>query len=416
MKETTHRRNTLTSRIGQTFQSLHHRNYRLYWFGILLSQTGRWMEITAQQWLVYQLTGSALLLGIVGFVRSLPMLIFSPLGGVIADRFDKRKVMLVTQPLAMMLTLTMATLVSTGVVRVWNVLLLAGLAGVVMAFDMPTQQALVPSMVPREGIPNAVALYSTVFHGTRIWGPTIAGVLIAPLGMGGVFYVATAGYASIIIALLLMKVSARGRAERRLSVQRDLVDGFRYMRGMPVALIVITLAAIFSLFGTAQRSLTPIFAGDVLKVGEQGLGWLMGASGVGALIGALWMASLTDFRHKGWLLLISSFMRGASLVWFALSKSFPVSVVALVFAGFTEAVNMTVMNTMLQLMSSNEMRGRVMSAYALTSSGLTPVAALVGGALAQQYGAPFAIALGGSVCAVAALVVTARASSLRRYQ
>jgi len=280
---------------------------------------------------------------------------------------------------------------------------------------MPTQYALVPAMVPKDDLMNAIALYNTVFHGTRIWGPTIAGVLFPVIGLGGVFYVATAGFAGIVIALLLMNIVAGGGEARQVSIVRNLIDGFNYVRGMRIALIVVGLAAIFSLFGTAQRSLIPVFAGDILGVGDQGLAWLMAGSGGGALIGALWMASLKDFQHKGLLLLMSSILRGASLIWFALSTSFPLSMVAIGVAGLTEALNMTVMNTVLQVLTSDEMRGRVMSAYTLTSAGLVPLAALIGGAVAESYGAPLAIALGGSVCALSALVVTFWASSLHRF-
>ena len=343
------------------------------------------------------------------------MFLLTPFGGVFADRIDRRTLMLITQPSAMLFVLVMAILVSTGVVQFWHVLVLSALSGVVMAFDMPARQALVPSLVPREDLMNSIALYNSAFSGTRIWGPTLAGLLILPIGLGGCFYVATAGYAGIIVCLLFLNVPAMAATARQSSVRRNLVDGFSYMRGIRTILLVMILVAVFSLFATAHRALMPIFAEDVLGAGAAGLGWLMGASGVGALIAGLWVASLREFSHKGWLLLGSSVARGAFLTWFALSKSLYLSLTAVFFAGMAESVNMTMMNTTLQLLSSDEMRGRVMGAFALTSSAMMPLASLQGGALADAIGAPYAISLGGLICILSSLAMMIFSSSLRRY-
>ena len=411
----TQRTAALTARAAQTFQALRHRNFLLLWIGMIVSMTGRWVMITAQSWLVYELTGSAFLLGMVGFCTSLPTFFLSPLGGAFADRLDRRKLLMVTQCSMMVFVLALATLITTGVIEVWHILLIAALSGSVMAFDMPTRQALVPELVGEEDLTNAIALNSSVFHGTRIWGPTIAGLLVPLIGTGGCFYLTGASYAGIVGALLLMKVPPRVSRARETTVWRNMAEGFGYVRTSSIVLILVAMAAVSSLFGTAQRSLMVIFAEDVLNVGPSGFGFLMGASGVGALIAALAVASLGDFRYKGWLLFIGAVIRGLTLLFFAMSTHMPLSLAILLIGGASETAYMTMNNTIMLLSAPDHMRGRVMSAYTLTTAGLTPLAALQGGTLAQFLGAPFAIGLGGSICALFALVMAFAAPSLRRF-
>ncbi len=406
----------LASRLAQTFQALRHRNFLLLWIGMIVSQTGRWVMITTQGWLIYELTGSALALGMVGFWTAIPTFFLAPFGGAFADRMDRRRLLMITQFSMMAFVLALATLATTGLIKVWHIYVTAALSGTVMAFDMPTRQALVPELVGRRDMPNAIALNSSVFHGTRIWGPTVAGLLVGPIGIGGCFYLTGASYAGIIGALLLMKIPPRISRAIETTVWRNVIEGFGYIRGSSTVLLLVTIAAILSVFGTAQRSIMPVFAGSILKAGPSGLGFLMGASGIGALIASLIVASLGDFKYKGRLLLVGAFVKGLALFLFAISKNFPFSLAMLFFSGAGETTYLTMSNSILLLSAPDDMRGRVMSAYSLTSSGLTPLASLQGGTLANFFGAPFAIGLGGSICALCALGMSIGAPTLRRFR
>jgi len=381
-----------------------------------VSMTGRWVLITAQQLLVYKLTGSPFLLGIVGFCTAIPTFFLSPIGGAFADRMDRRKLLMVTQCSMMVCVLALATLASTGLIEVWHILLIAILTGAAMAFDMPTRQSLIPELVSKEDLTNAMALNNSVFHGTRIWGPTIAGLLVGPIGTGGCFYLTAVSYAGIIGALLLMKIPPRVSRAAETTIWRNLVEGFGYIRTSSLVLILVSMAAVSSIFGTAQRSLMVIFAEDVLKAGSSGFGFLMSASAVGAVIAALLIASLGDFQYKGRILLVGALMQGVALFLFSQSTYMPLSLGVLLFSGAGETAYLTMSNTILLVVAPAEMRGRVMSAYMQTSQGLTPLAALQGGTLAEFFGAPFAIGLGGSVCALSALVIAVGAPALRRFR
>ncbi|OGO03627.1 MAG: hypothetical protein A2Y60_00765 [Chloroflexi bacterium RBG_13_54_9] len=405
-----------TNRAAQTFQALRHRNFLLLWIGMAVSMTGRWVLITAQQLLVYKLTGSPFLLGIVGFCTAIPTFFLSPIGGAFADRMDRRKLLMVTQCSMMVCVLALATLASTGLIEVWHILLIAILTGAAMAFDMPTRQSLIPELVSKEDLTNAMALNNSVFHGTRIWGPTIAGLLVGPIGTGGCFYLTAVSYAGIIGALLLMKIPPRVSRAAETTIWRNLVEGFGYIRTSSLVLILVSMAAVSSIFGTAQRSLMVIFAEDVLKAGSSGFGFLMSASAVGAVIAALLIASLGDFQYKGRILLVGALMQGVALFLFSQSTYMPLSLGVLLFSGAGETAYLTMSNTILLVVAPAEMRGRVMSAYMQTSQGLTPLAALQGGTLAEFFGAPFAIGLGGSVCALSALVIAVGAPALRRFR
>lgn len=410
------RANTPTTRAAQTFQALRYRNFLLLWIGMTVSMSGRWVLITAQQLLVYELTGSAFLLGIVGFCSALPTFFLSPVGGALADRADRRKLLMFTQCSMMVLVLVMATLATTGLIRIWHILLIAILTGAAMAIDMPTRQALIPELVNKEDLTNAIALNSSVFHGTRIWGPAIAGILIGPIGTGGCFYLTAASYAGIIGALLLMKIPPRTSQTAETTVWRNIADGFGYIRTSSIVLVLVTMVAVSSIFGTAQRSLMVIFAEDVLKVGSAGLGLLMGSSAIGAVVAALLIASLGDFRYKGRMLLVGALMQGLALLLFSQSKSMALSLGALLFSGAGETAYLAMSNNILLVLAPQDMRGRVMSAFTLTSQGLTPLAALQGGALANSFGAPLAIGSGGAVCALSALIIALGAPALRRFK
>lgn len=371
---------------------------------------------TAQSWLVYEMTGSPFWLGMVGFCTALPSLFLSPIGGALADRVERRKLLIIVECFIMTAVVLLATLAMTGLIQVWHIFVIASIIGTGMAIDMPTRQALVPDLVSRDDLTNAVALNSSVFHGTRIFGPAIAGVLVGPIGTGGCFYLTSISYIGIITALFLMKTPPREESHTpRTSVWASLADGFHYIRGSTLVLAAVSMAAVFSIFGTAQRSLMPIFAGEILNAGSTGFGLLMAASGAGALIATLAVASLGDFGYKGRLLFVGAFLNSTTLLLFATSTDFLLSLAAIFASTAGEAVYLAMSNSILLFSAPDHLRGRVMSAYMMTSAGLTPLAAMFGGTLSSLVNAPFAIGLGGTICTLSALTMAIRAPVLRRF-
>lgn len=399
-------------KLPRTFRALRHRNFRLYWFGQLLSLTGTWMQNVAQGWLVYRLTDSPFALGLVGFVGSLPILLFSLFGGVIADRFHKRNLLLITQTAAMLQALTLATLTVTGLIQVWQIIVLALLLGTVHALDTPARQSFVIELVGKEDLMNAIALNSSVFNATRIIGPAIAGVLISLIGEAGAFYMNGASFLATIAALLLMRVEAVNHSDGE-TVWRNLIEGLRYIKKTPIVRTLLSLIAVSSLFGMSYVALMPVFARDILQVGPTGLGFLTAAIGGGALAGALTLASLGNFQHKGLLLSIGNLLFPAMLFLFALSRSFAPSLLFLMGAGWGLITQNALTNTLLQTSVPDHLRGRVMSAYALMFLGMMPIGNLLSGTMAEHLGAPVAVMLGAGIVGGYALWILLRRPGVR---
>ena len=399
----------------RTFSSLRHRDYRLLWFSTLFSSTGQWMENIALSWLVWQLTGSPLLLGAVNGVRALPFFL-SPLAGVAADRVDRKKLMLVTQVAVVVLSFSMAALVFFDVVEVWHVFVFTLLLGFSWTFNQPVRQAILPGLVPREELMNAVALQSTAFNITRLIGPMVAGILIALVGVEGAFAAKGFAYIGVTALILMMRVPpASGRA-REASVRQNLVEGLRYVARNPTVLSLIAIAMIPVLFVMPYvMSLMPIFADEVYGIGPEGLGLLMSTLGVGALAGTLTVASLGNFRHRGLLLLGSGVAMGLMLTLFGLSKWLPLTLVVLVGLGFPQMAFMSLNMTLLQMSISDEIRGRVMSVYMLDRA-LVPLGSLLAGAVANYWGAPTAVVVGGSIATAAAAAAFVFLPRIRNWQ
>jgi MFS family permease len=403
-------------RLPRTFSALRHRNFRLYWFGQMISLVGTWMQSVAQGWLVYQLTHSPLALGVVGFAGSLPVLLFSLFGGVIADRVNRRSLLIVTQTLSMIQAFLLAALTFTGLVQVWQVILLAFTLGVINAFDNPARQSFVVEMVGREDLMNAIALNSTVFNLARVLGPATAGALLALVGTAGCFFLNGVSFLAVIVGLLAMNLRSTQRPAHLGSMWSNLADGLRYIRSDPAVLTLIALTAVIGIFGMSYTTLMPIFADQVLHVGEQGYGFLLSMMGLGALGGALGVASLGSFRHKGWLLTTGDLVFPAMLLSFSLSRSFLVSAFLLVGVGAALVSRAAITNTLLQTMAPDELRGRVMSVYTLMFLGMTPLGAFQAGVVADRFGAPFAVGCAAVVCGLSALLVVWRLPRVRRLE
>jgi MFS family permease len=375
-------------------RALRHRNFQLFFSGQLISLIGTWMQSVAQSWLVYRLTGSALLLGSVGFASQIPVFLFAPLGGMTADRVNRRHIVLGTQVAAMLLAFILAVLTLSGKVQVWHVFLLASLLGVVNAFDIPGRQSFLVDMVGKDDLMNAIALNSSMFNGARVIGPAIAGILVAKIGEGWCFFANAASYIAVIVGLLLMKVQSRRRASNA-SPFEHMMEGFRFVNHTAPIRALLLLLGVVSLVGMPYVVLMPIFADQILHGGARGLGILMGATGVGALLGALTLAFREGVKGLGRWVAWCSAGFGASLVVFSLSHTFWVSVLLLLPVGYTIMLQMACSNTLIQVMVPDALRGRVMAVYSMMFMGMAPIGALLGGALADRLGAPLTVAIGG---------------------
>src|SRR6266481_1595528 len=353
----------------RAFIALRHRNFRLFWFGQLISLIGTWMQTTAQAWLVLELTHSAWLLGVVGALQFLPVLILSLFGGVLADRLPKRTVLLFTQSSAMLQAVILWVLVATGHVQIWQVLLLASLLGLTNSLDMPTRQAFVVEMVGREDLPNAVALNSSLFNMARILGPGLGGILIAWLGVAPLFLLNGISFIAVIIGLSMIDMHQLHAQVRRETLQhgthgpgtlKSLREGLAYVRNTPSVLLVIAVVGIVSLFGINFNVVLPLFATDVLHAGPEGFGFISSAFGLGSLISALWLA-WSNQKPSIRYMLLSGFafciLEGA----FAISHMYALSLILIAGVGIAQIAFATTANTALQTVAPNHLRGRVMS-------------------------------------------------------
>jgi MFS family permease len=378
-------------------RALRHRNFQLFFSGQLISLIGTWMQSVAQSWLVYRLTGSSLLLGSVGFASQIPVFLFAPLGGIVADRHNRQRVVIGTQAASMLLAFALAALTLTGIVQVWHIFVLASLLGVVNAFDIPVRQSFLVDMVGREDLMNAIALNSSMFNGARIIGPAIAGILVARIGEGWCFFANAVSYIAVIIGLLMMRVRPHSHGPSG-SPLAHIVEGFRFVRRTGPIMAILLLLGLVSLVAMPYTVLMPVFADKILHGGARGLGILMGATGVGALLGALTLATRTGVGGLGRWVAFSCGGFGLSLALFSLSRSFWLSAALLLPVGFCMMLQMSSSNTLIQAMVPDHLRGRVMSVYSMMFMGMAPFGALLGGALADRLGAPQTVSMGAVAC------------------
>jgi MFS family permease len=387
----------------RTFWSLSHRDYRLIWVGNLFSSSGMWIQQVSVGWLTYQVTGSAFMLGAVNGFRSLPLLLLGPFGGVAADRLDRKKLLFATQMFLMTVTAIFATVVFTGHAAVWNIILFSLLTGVAWAFNMPVRQSIIPSLVPREDLQNAIALGSVGFNITRILGPSVAGLLIAGVGIAGNFYLQSLAYVGVSAMVWQLTVKTSHRRSQDVSVLRNLQDGARYVWSNRLLRTQMSVALIPVLLALPYISLMPIFAEEILDVGATGFGVMMAAPGVGAVLGTMTIASVSEIRRKGLVIFGALIGVGVSLVLFSMSDWFVLSLILLVFTGGFQMVYMSTNQTLIQTTTPDEYRGRVMGIYML-NQGLLPFGSLLAGSVADVWSAPLAILVMGSSVAALSIV------------
>jgi MFS family permease len=384
-----------------TLRALKYRNFQLFFSGQLISLVGTWMQTVAQSWLVYRLTGSSALLGLVSFASQIPVLLLSILGGIAADRFSRRQIVIATQTASMILAFALAGVTLTHTVRIWHVFVLSALLGVVNAFDIPARQAFIMDMVGREDLINAIALNSAMFNASRVVGPAVAGILVASIGEGWCFFANAVSYIAVIAGLLLMNVSRHVRVAATSPLE-DVVEGMRFVwHNAPIHALLIVVG-VGSLAGTPFSVLMPIFADKILHGGPQALGWLMGLSGVGALGGALLLATRKHVRGLGRWVVISGASYSIALMAFGYSQVFLLSAALMLPIGFAMMIQFGASNTLIQTMTPDSLRGRVMSVYSMVFMGMAPIGALIAGALAEHTGAPLALASGGLICLLVA--------------
>jgi MFS family permease len=395
-----------------TFRSLQYRNFRLIWIGTLFSSSGQWIQQITVGWLVYQMTGSGVLLGAVNGCRALPLLILGPFGGVAADRFDRKKLMLLTQLFLLVTAAVLGTIIVTGQLQIWHLFVFTLLTGVAWAFNMPVRQSVVPNLVPERDLMNALALNSAGFNVTRIVGPSLAGVLIAELGPAENFYLQALAYFCVSLTVSRLMVPEVKRASESGTVRQNLAQGAHYVWKHATLRTQMALALVPVVIALPYSTLMPIFARDILHRGPGGFGLLMAAPGLGAVIGTLTIASLSNIERKGRVLLGALFVLGLSLVAFSLSRIFAMSLVLLVLIGAAQMTYMTTNQTLLQLTIPNELRGRVMGIYML-NQGLLPLGSLLAGSMADLLSAPTAVLVMGTAVSLLAVGFAARAPSIR---
>lgn len=389
--------------LRQTFSALKHRNFRLFFIGQSISLIGTWMQNAAQSWLVYQVTGSKLLLGVVAAVGSAPMLFFSLWGGSLADRHPKRTVLLFTQSGMMILAFIFTALVWTGAVRPWHILTLAALGGVAMAFDMPARQAFMVEMTSREDLMNAVSLNSSIVNGARVVGPAVAGVLMAQVGLAACFFLNGLSFVAVIGGLLMMRLPKFERPAKPASTWRHALEGFAYVARHRRVRTLLILFSIVGTFGWSYSVLMPAFATDVLHVGERGYGVLLSANGIGALLGALAVATFGDRVHRRLLILGGLAVFSIMLLLLAVTRNYYVAIILLGIAGWGMLLYFSTTNTMIQTSVEDGMRGRVMGIWAVIFGGMMPVGGLEAGTLSHYFGVRWTIAVGALACGGAAL-------------
>ncbi len=379
--------------------ALRSRNYRLFFAGQGISLIGTWMTQLATIWLVYSLTKSPLMLGFVGFSSQIPSFFLTPLGGVFVDRFSRHRILIGTQILAMVQSLALAVLALTGVIQVWHIIALSLFQGFITAFDAPARQAFVPELVERrEDLANAIAINSTMFNGARLIGPAIAGLLLARVGAAYCFLIDGVSYIAVIIALLAMRIKPIKTVETNINPLQRIKEGFEYAFGFPPIRAILLLSALVSFMGLQYTVLVPIFAEEIFKGGAETLGFLMAASGVGALAGGIYLVTRKTVVGLGQVIVLAPATLGIGLIAFAFSRFLPLSLFTMLFIGLGTILQVAASNTVLQTIVEDDKRGRVMSFFSMSFLGVIPFGSLLGGALANRIGAPNTLIIDGIAC------------------
>ena len=403
-----------TRRVPKTFRAMQHRNFRLYFTGQLISVAGTWMQTVAQALLVYELSHSELMLGVVGFAAAIPSLLISPWGGVIVDRVSKRKLLVITQSAAMVLAFILAVLAFTGTVQVWHIVALAACLGVVNSFDGPGRQAFVVEMVGRDDLPNAIAVNSMMFNGARVIGPAIGGILYAAFGAAGCFFLNGLSFLAVIVCLLMMRLTPRERIVKGESPWHDLLHGLRFVLAHREIFALLMLALIFSVFGISYFAILPAFADQILHVDAAGYGALNSMLGVGALSTAFFIARYGDRGQRGRWLVMANLAFPIGLLLFANNASPTIAMLLAFLLGIGFMFEFTLINTLLQTSVPDQMRGRVMGLYTLTFFGFAPFGNLALGQWAEIQGMSFTISISALLTLILAIIVIALVPKLRK--
>jgi len=400
--------------LNTTLISLRNRNYRLFFFGQTASLVGTWMQVVAMSWLVYHLTNSALLLGLVGFFSQIPAFFIAPFAGVFIDRWNKHRVLVITQILSMLQALALAVLTLTGAINIWHIVALSLSLGFINAFDMPARQSFVVEMVEkRSDMANAIALNSAIVNVSRLIGPAVAGILVALVGEGYCFLINAISFMAVIVALLAMKIKKFQPAISGKNVLHEVREGLRYAFGSTPIRWLLILLGIISIAGMPYTILMPIFAKDIFNGSSYTLGFLMASSGVGALIGGIYLAARKTVLGLGKILAAAAAIFGTGLIFFGISKILWLSLAMMVFTGFGMLINIAAVNTILQTITEDDKRGRVMSFYTMAFIGLTPIGNLLAGILAESIGAPNTVIISGAVCILGAIIFSIKLPSIK---
>jgi MFS family permease len=389
--------------------------FRRYWFGNLGAVSGQQMMWIAQGWLVYDLTNSPVYLGYVGLATAVPAILLNLVGGVLADRMDQRKVILATQAITSLSVFILATLVALDAVHVWHVLAVAFVSGSMQAFNNPARQSIFPSLLDRKDLMNAVALNSIVWQGTRIVAPATGGVLVSVLGVATAMYVCCAGFLVLGLVVMTLHAEARAPRARQESMFGDLSEGLAFIRANFLFTFLIGMSFFNSFFGFSSQQMMPVFAKDILNVGPAGLGFLMGMSGVGSILGIMVIGYAGDFERKGLLIVGGAIAFGGFIVLFAVSTFYPLSLAAVFLMGAAGSVYMITVQTTLQMRVPDELRGRVMGVYGVTHN-IGPLGSMQAGLLAEAFGAPAALVIGGSAIILFAAGVASSRREVRGLQ
>ncbi|HXJ92773.1 MAG TPA: MFS transporter [Terriglobia bacterium] len=400
-------------RLPAMFRSLHHRDFVYFWSGNFLSNIGTWMQNLALGWQILLMTNSPFLLGLNGFLCSVPALVFSVPGGAIADRLSRRKLMLTTQTSMAALALLLALLTSFHVIKISEILIISFFTGLAGALNSPAYQALVPDLVPRDHLVNAIGLNSAQFNMSRAIGPTLAGLALGGVGVAGCYYLNSLSFFALIVALLVLRLAPR-RVEPGPGIWHAALDGLRFVNRYRSLVILLSVPSFLSLFGLPFTVLMPVFARDLLHVGASGLGYLMAGAGIGAVISALTLAAQRSAAHGGGLIMTSAAIFSLALILLGHAYTFWWSFVLLVLLGATMVGALALTNTMLQILSPPELRGRIMSLYVFAAMGLAPLGSLWVGSVAEHLGTRFALTFGGTICFIYFSIVLACLPRLRQ--
>lgn len=394
-----------TDRFKIVFRSLKYRNYRLYFSGQSISLIGTWMQRITLPWLVYHLTGSALLLGIVSFAGQIPTFLLSPFAGVLTDRWSRYRVLLVTQIVSMLQAFALAFLCLTATIEIWEIVVLGIILGCVNAFDVPARQSMIIDLVEKkEDLGNAIALNSLMFNGARLIGPSIAGIMLASTSEGICFLVNAISYLFVIASILMMRVNIKRYIKNQHEIFEELKAGWNYTFGFPPIKHLILLLGLVSLTGMSYTVLMPVLVKEVLHGGSNTYGFLMGAAGFGALLGALFLASREKVLKLGRIVPIAAIIFGTGLIMLSFSKWYYISLILMVFIGLGMMLQTAASNTVLQTITDDDKRGRVMSFYTMAVMGTAPFGSLIAGALAKTIGTSGTFLAGGLITITGALV------------